>query len=452
MPTDWLRLTQAGALPIWSPAAMLIAKVTIILLFAFVLTRSMRRAPAGSRHLVWLVTLGAILVAPALAAWSPLPLRLLPPPATATQSAGPDAALSAPLGATTAPLLDRASPIAPSLDPGSNAPAPAPASSVNAITRWATKWGPTAGVALWAVVALLILARLARSSVAVSRIVNRSIVLDGASWHTPLVEVADRVGLDEVPRLLVSPECTMPFACGLITPTIVLPHDCHSWSADRRRAVLLHELAHVRRGDLIGHLLGRLVCAVYWFHPLAWVAAKRLRSESERACDDLAVACGTRAADYAEHLLDIVTAIRPTPTPAVALAMARRQEFEGRLLAILDPSLGHAAPSRRQSAVLIGALALSATLVAAVAPASRSPRAVSPSPTVRTPPGQTVSAAATQTAPQLAVRQAAAANARHTEPPARRAAASTAAATAPGAAATTRSRSAGERVAGADGH
>jgi beta-lactamase regulating signal transducer with metallopeptidase domain len=51
---------------------------------------------------------------------------------------------------------------------------------------------------------------------------------------------------------------------------------------DRRRAVLLHELAHVRRHDLIGHTLSRLACAVYWFHPLVWTAAKQLFRERAR--------------------------------------------------------------------------------------------------------------------------------------------------------------------------
>jgi len=135
--------------------------------------------------------------------------------------------------------------------------------------------------------------------------------------------------------------------------------------------VLLHELAHVRRHDLVGHTLGRLACAVYWFHPLVWTAAKQLRSESERACDDLALACGARATDYAEHLLDIVTSVRRDATPSVALAMARRKEFEGRMLAILDPELRHSSPSRKQSAALIGSLALISIVVGAAAPAPR---------------------------------------------------------------------------------
>jgi HEAT repeat protein len=213
----------------------------------------------------------------------------------------------------------------------------------------------------------------------VRRIVNRAHPLDTADWLNPLWEVSDRLALDEPPRLLRSEDAKMPFACGLFTPTIVLPAECDSWSLDRRRAVLLHELAHVRRHDLIGHTLGRLACAVYWFHPLVWTAAKRLRSESERACDDLALACGARAADYAEHLLDIVTSVRRDSTPSVALAMARRKEFEGRMLAILDPELRHSSPSRRQSATLIGSLALISIVVGAAAPAPRTSSAPSAS-------------------------------------------------------------------------
>src|SRR5258705_11347788 len=152
---------------------------------------------------------------------------------------------------------------------------------------------------------------------------------------------------------------------------MVLQWECDSCSLDRRRAVLLHELAPVRRRDLVGHTLGRVVCAVYWFHPLVWTAARQLRAESERACDDLALSCGTRATDYAEHLLDIVTSVRRETTPMVALAMARRKEFEGRMLAILDPELRHSTPSRRQSAALIGSLALISIVVGAAAPLPR---------------------------------------------------------------------------------
>ena len=342
---------------------MLLVKATIILLVALGITLSMQRASAGARHLVWLVTLAALLLVPALTAWAPIPVRLLPAELSSTPAAAP----SDPGKNSTIPWD--------ATDADVSAPGIAANTEVSAGSVEGTAFSAMSGFSIllliWAVVLVAIAGSLAYAALVVRRIVNRARPLDTEDWLTPLWEVSDRLALDEPPRLLRSEDAKMPFACGLFTPTIVLPAECDGWSLDRRRAVLLHELAHVRRHDLVGHTMGRLACAVYWFHPLVWTAAKQLRSESERACDDLALACGARATDYAEHLLDIVTSVRRDSTPSVALAMARRKEFEGRMLAILDPELRHSSPSRRQSAALIGSLALISIVVGAAAPARR---------------------------------------------------------------------------------
>ncbi len=346
---------------------MLLAKATLILLVALGITLSMQqRASAGARHLVWLVTLAALLLAPALTAWAPIPIKVLP----ATAKTAP-ATASLPGGATAnkAGKIDNAGTVTAPLAASNET---APSSSIGGeISMSPVLSGLTIVFLIWAAVLLAIAASLGYATLMVKRIVNRSRPLDTEDWLAPLWEVSDRLALEEPPRLLRSEDAKMPFACGVFNATIVLPAECDSWSLDRRRAVLLHELAHVRRHDLIGHTLGRLACAVYWFHPLVWTAAKQLRSESERACDDLALACGARATDYAEHLLDIVTSVRRDATPSVALAMARRKEFEGRMLAILDPELRHSSPSRRQSAALIGSLALISIVVGAAAPSPR---------------------------------------------------------------------------------
>src|SRR5205085_10844952 len=122
------------------------------------------------------------------------------------------------------------------------------------------------------------------------------------------------------------------------------------------------------RHDLLGHILGRLACALYWFHPLVWTAAKHLRAESERACDDLVLSCGARPSEYAQHLLDMVTSVRNHGAPVMALPMARKKEFEGRMLAILDPAIRRASPGRLQSAGVIASLAVLSLTVAAVSP------------------------------------------------------------------------------------
>jgi beta-lactamase regulating signal transducer with metallopeptidase domain len=351
------------------PMAMLLAKATIILLLALGMTVVMQRTSAGARHLVWLVTVAALLFVPALTAWAPLPLRILP----AVRSIADES--SSIFGSKVGDTKAKSNKNQP--DPGVIAPNSVKDATISgsaptdAISQSRLTDGISILFLIWVAVVLMIAASLGYAALAVRRIVNHARPLDTTDWLNPLWEVADRLALDQPPRLLRSEDAKMPCACGLFTPTIVLPAECDSWSLDRRRAVLLHELAHVRRHDLIGHTLGRLACAVYWFHPLVWTAAKQLRSESERACDDLALACGARATDYAEHLLDIVTSVRRDATPSVALAMARRKEFEGRMLAILDPELRHSSPSRKQSATLIGSLALISIVVGAAAPAPR---------------------------------------------------------------------------------
>ena len=226
---------------------------------------------------------------------------------------------------------------------------------------------------VWAGVAFALVGWLIAGALSVRRIVATATELTTPDWTTPLCEVADRLDLELPPRLVMSDRIEMAFACRALAPTIVLPASAESWTDDRRRAVLFHELAHVKRHDLLGHTLGRLACALYWFHPLVWTAAKNLRNESERACDDLVLSCGARPSEYAQHLLDMVTSVRNHGAPIMALPMARKKEFEGRMLAILDPAIRRASPGRVQAAGVVAMIALLSVTVAAVSPATASP-------------------------------------------------------------------------------
>ncbi|MFN2637442.1 MAG: HEAT repeat domain-containing protein [Gemmatimonadaceae bacterium] len=368
--TDTLSLSFGGLAGM--PMLVLLAKATLILVLALATTVVMQRASAGSRHLVWLVTLVGLLLVPALTAWAPFPVRLLP--ATVREAVSFQTGVSTGSGAGSDKIESRTGKTLNVIPEREQRALSTPPTSTR--ERLSAMSAVSILVSIWGLVVLAIAASLAYAALVVRRIVKTAKPLDSNDWLAPMWEVADRLGLEEPPRLLRSEQAKMPFACGFLNATIVLPAECDEWTLDRRRAVLLHELAHVRRHDLVGHTLGRLACAFYWFHPLVWTAAKQLRSESERACDDLALSCGARATDYAEHLLDIVTSVRRDSTPSVALAMARRKEFEGRMLAILDPELRHSSPSRRQSASLIGSLALISILVGAAAPAPRLERAV----------------------------------------------------------------------------
>jgi beta-lactamase regulating signal transducer with metallopeptidase domain/HEAT repeat protein len=344
---------------------LVLVKATLVLAGGLLLTAALRRAPADARHLVWLVTVAALVALPVLAGWTPLRVDALAHLAATAGSPAPVATAAPAVAAAHAPRewsthTERVPP-----PRAGAAPAAAPTRS------WPS--ARSVAVVVWLAVAAALLARLAAGLLAVRRMVRAARPLEGAAWEQVLCDAADRLGLPDVPRLVSSADTDVPFASGLWRGTIVLPADADEWSGERRRLVLFHELAHLKRRDLASHLLGRVACAAWWFHPLAWIAARRLRAESERACDDLVLACGARPSSYASHLLEILTAARAAGTPQAVVAMARRAEFEGRMLAILDPAARRRVLGRAPSVVLATGLGALFLCVAALAPSQAAP-------------------------------------------------------------------------------
>jgi beta-lactamase regulating signal transducer with metallopeptidase domain len=347
-------------------------KATLLLVAGMLTAIALRSAAA--RHLVWLATILSVLVLPGLLRLAPIRLEVLPawfaPAAEALAPALDQAVVPDAARATLPDRRPRAAPVAPIA--GSDL---RPSPTVFAWPAW-----PQALLALWAGVALALLGRLVVADRAARRIVRSARPLDDPRWTALLHDLADRLDLPQAPALVQGDQVEMPFACGVWRSTIVLPALAAQWPDERRQVVLLHELAHVKRRDLLGQQLGRVACAVYWFHPLVWSAARKLRAESERACDDLVLSCGARASDYASHLLDILTAARGPGAPATALPMARAREFEGRLLAILDAGRPRRAPGRVQSVGLLAGLAAIFLSVAAAAPPGPARSTGAPSP------------------------------------------------------------------------
>ena len=144
------------------------------------------------------------------------------------------------------------------------------------------------------------------------------------------------LGISRPVSVRLSGERVMPMVWGAFRPVILLPAEATSWTAELRRDVLLHELAHVRRHDYLNQLVTRLACAVHWFNPLAWMAARRLRAERERACDDHVLGTGASACDYAEHLVAVARGLRPAARGTLGVPMAGRSSFGERVVALLD--------------------------------------------------------------------------------------------------------------------
>ncbi len=161
---------------------------------------------------------------------------------------------------------------------------------------------------------------------------------------------AAQIGIQRPVRLLRSLDRSMPMAFGVRQPAILIPSVADTWSDDRRRAVLLHELAHIARRDCLTQLMAAVACALYWIHPGVWWIARRLRVERELACDDLVLKAGTHAREYAEHLLELAYTLGSYRAPALVVSMARPRQVEGRMLAVLDAARNRTAPALRQPA------------------------------------------------------------------------------------------------------
>ena len=149
-------------------------------------------------------------------------------------------------------------------------------------------------------------------------------------------ELAEELDLSGRVILKQSRGSAMPMAWGL-KPKILLPAEADDWTDARLRTVLLHELAHVKRSDYLTQQIARFVASFYWFNPLVWFAVHRMRVERELACDDLVLSTGSKASEYAGHLLDIARkAGGGAYAPFGGVAMARRSRLSDRLLAVLD--------------------------------------------------------------------------------------------------------------------
>jgi beta-lactamase regulating signal transducer with metallopeptidase domain len=333
--------------PAMSTAVSIVVKATLLVGVAVLMKMVLhRRASAATRHLIWTLAVAGVLALPILTV--ALPEWTVTVPARAVTVA------EQPLAA--APLE---SAIAAASDVETSAPLHAPAAPPARSISWSA-----AAAAVYAAGVVFMFIRLALQRLNVRRLAARGDAVQDAAWMSLLRECAAGIGVERPVRLLRSREHSMPMAFGTLRPAILIPSIADSWTEDRRRAVLLHELAHVARYDCLTQTLAMAACAVYWFHPAAWWVARQLRIERELACDDRVIAAGARARDYATHLLEIAYTLGRYRAPALAVSMARPKQLEGRMLAVLDAARNRRVPAARAR---MAGVAIAAALVVPLA-------------------------------------------------------------------------------------
>jgi TonB family protein len=292
---------------------------TIVLTAAFLAGRLLRRAPAAWRHFLWTAALAGLLVLPAM-------VRGLPR-----------------WNFETVPSAAAADAVTVTQSTPARAAAPPRA------------WNPV--LLAWLAGCVLAAGRLAMGRLRIAWMVRHAA---RASWAQEAMNAAGGHGV----RVLESAAAPTALAVGIWRPLVVLPAGAGAWPAARLRAALLHELMHVRRRDLAAQGIAQAACCLYWFLPLAWLAARQQRREREQACDDAVLGRGMTAHDYAGHLVDSVRALRGRRSGA--MAMAEPSLLELRVRALLDAGRDRRPLNRRAALAMVAVLALVLLPLAAV--------------------------------------------------------------------------------------
>ncbi len=321
-------------------AALLILKSSVVILVGAGITLGLRSSSASMRYAVWALALAVIIALPiGMFAGPSLPVRIAKAPEIINNLSVPG-----PQQAVTTVANSAAS------------------TTTNTITS-VNLSNEQKLLLVWFAGSLLLLARMIVARFSLARITRKAMPLTDSHWTSMLLRESARLSVEKRVRLFKSGRVSTPLAAGITSPFIVLPANSIEWTEGHREVVLRHELSHIGRGDAFICLLAGIACAIYWFNPLVWIAARRLRSEQEHACDDSVISLGTPATEYAAHLLEVARSAREIGMSSfVSVAMARPSQLEGRLLAVLN-NRSRAALTRTRS---VGAVATALALLSVI--------------------------------------------------------------------------------------
>lgn len=211
-------------------------------------------------------------------------------------------------------------------------------------------------VFLWLAGIVLMGMRSLMGALSVHRMSARSCFIDTGTMLTRARKMASGLGIRRQIKVVISSRVTIPIVWGLFRPVVILPRKVRQWPAPFLDMVLRHELAHIKRYDVLWINVAAIVTALHWFNPLVWLLAKRMQRESEYACDDHVLSAGVNGSDYANHLLESARrAGRLKQLFTAGVAPAHNIYLEGRIMEILN-NRRRATSLRRWVSVSLSAL------------------------------------------------------------------------------------------------
>ncbi len=211
---------------------------------------------------------------------------------------------------------------------------------------------------------VLMLAHLAGAALFLALFVLRALRLQAscrqmqrpsASLVESMTPIARDLGLRRIPALRISQDALIPYSMGALRPVVVLPSRIiEQLSPAELHAVLCHELAHHRRGDLWLNWLQLAITAAWWFHPIVWLLNRAIRSIREECCDDLLLARKfVTDLDYCStlvHVADECGRRRPSSIVVAVSMVDGSHPLTGRIRRIMDENL----PRRERPGALAG--------------------------------------------------------------------------------------------------
>ncbi|MGH7693917.1 MAG: M56 family metallopeptidase [Gemmatimonadaceae bacterium] len=372
--------------PMLAPASLVVLKASAILVCAALVAHALKRQSAARRHLVWSAGITSALLLPlaqlSLPTWS-VAVRYTAPetPAVASPTQTEQQSLTnieAPAARRAASRELRREGRNIGYAANANIPAVRPLSgkAEPRAERPERSLGvprPTlaqAAIGIWLLGAVAALSPWALGVIARRRLFARASDQLPPPWDQSLLVLRLLGKVPARARVRVTNDCVTPMTWGIVRPIVLVPADT-DWNESQRRNALLHEFAHVSRGDCVTQFLSRMMCAIYWFNPIAWVAARAERLAREKACDDAVLRAGSRPSAYAEQLLEVAQSFTQQSIAVAALTMARRSSIASRLHGILD-----AARDRSPSGRKLASLATCATFALVPPLAALSPEFV----------------------------------------------------------------------------
>ena len=155
-----------------------------------------------------------------------------------------------------------------------------------------------------------------------------------------LRELVERMRIHRKVSLVYSTRCAIPLTYDWLHPRIVLPLVSCTWTAERLRAVLVHELTHVKRSDCLSHAAVYFVCAFLWFNPFVWLARELMLREAEMSCDRSVLTTGIRGTEYASTIVEVVRAARGKLLFPGGYGLGKKNLLKERILRVLAVGSG----------------------------------------------------------------------------------------------------------------